>query len=84
MAWLNCLLGDDGTGINLEQFQFQKKRGLKPPFLLDKELSSIILFSNYLDLLRIFLLWLVLHIPSRIQELEPFQEKLLEYIYSQK
>ena len=34
MAWLNCLLGDDGAGINLEQFQFQK-RGLKPPFLLD-------------------------------------------------
>ena len=27
MAWLNCLLSDDGTGINLEQFQFQKKGG---------------------------------------------------------
>ena len=34
MAWLNCLLGDDGAGINLEQSQFQKK-GAKAPFLLD-------------------------------------------------
>ena len=35
MAWFNCLLGDDGAGINLEQFQFQKKKGAKAPFLLD-------------------------------------------------